>query len=145
MFYGLKRVLTLIWWLTWGSGVWWVRTKMRLQTESAGKLFAVCFSVYSSSWALVGIRERPFLRRHRSCSVSSRLSVIVWVITCGSQFVADIINSDSLWLTSMLHGYDGCTHKATKEVLSNNIYLPIVLSRVSLSKVRCRENWCEIH
>ena len=32
------------------------------------------FSVYSSSWVLVGIRERPFLRRHRSCSVSSRFS-----------------------------------------------------------------------
>ena len=43
MFYGLKRVLTLIWWLTWGSGVFWVRTKMRLQTETAEKLFSVCF------------------------------------------------------------------------------------------------------
>ena len=32
------------------------------------------FAVYSSLWALVGIHERSLLRRHRSCSVSSRFS-----------------------------------------------------------------------
>ena len=37
----------------------------------------------------------------------------------------------------MLHGYDGYTHETTGEVLSNNIYLPVVLNRDSLLKARC--------